>query len=414
VIFLVNGQAHGHLDKTFFKRKRVNMSYIADDILVLVDATSLDGRAREDLFMNSRDRLRDGSLRRAIERELESLLAEHQLLRELRQKRREDALSKKLQDDRALEEVLRDIIQKSPSLAALFITGKRLSDPFNLRKGGTSTLDFVGQRFPTYFRLMKGNERRSAHLGQRFRVQFETDAENLYFHRDLEPGLFQLEQEGEVLDAPPPNLLNGIATLNLQLPAGAKVGDILRWDGQVIDALRPDPFLVAFERVVQPPEQSGGGTGTRRKRADPEGDDRQVPRAVTLPPITSVHKGDWGLHGFDRDSALAVKPDAKGGWDFFVNADNVHLRWEAKATPHRSGSLEAQFKYAMALIGLAILKERPADDGDGETDIEAEVERTTRALSPVILPMIAGLADLEADLAAGPDEEGTLPEDADA
>jgi hypothetical protein len=60
VIFAVNGQAHGSLPKTVFARQRVGMSYLKDDILVLIDASRLDPRVREDLFLNSRDRLVEG------------------------------------------------------------------------------------------------------------------------------------------------------------------------------------------------------------------------------------------------------------------------------------------------------------------------------------------------------------------
>ena len=35
-LFLVNGQAHGFIDKTFFKRAKLRLSYVADDILILV------------------------------------------------------------------------------------------------------------------------------------------------------------------------------------------------------------------------------------------------------------------------------------------------------------------------------------------------------------------------------------------
>lgn len=60
IIFSVNGQAHGFFSKSFFTRKSVGMSYLDDSILVLVDSTEFDGRYKEDLFMNSRDRLRGG------------------------------------------------------------------------------------------------------------------------------------------------------------------------------------------------------------------------------------------------------------------------------------------------------------------------------------------------------------------
>lgn len=57
IIFTVNGQTHGTLTIDFFRRKQVGLSLLADSILVIVDCSRISGRAREDLFMNSRDRL---------------------------------------------------------------------------------------------------------------------------------------------------------------------------------------------------------------------------------------------------------------------------------------------------------------------------------------------------------------------
>ena len=73
-IFTVNGQSHATFPLDFFRHATVKMSYLADSLLVLVDCSTIDGQMREDLFMNSRDRLRGTPLARALERELELLL----------------------------------------------------------------------------------------------------------------------------------------------------------------------------------------------------------------------------------------------------------------------------------------------------------------------------------------------------
>jgi len=73
IIFTVNGQTHGYLTKAFFSRQTVRRGYLSDSLLVVVDCSDFDGRAREDLFMNSRDRLRSGELRSRIEEELNGI-----------------------------------------------------------------------------------------------------------------------------------------------------------------------------------------------------------------------------------------------------------------------------------------------------------------------------------------------------
>ena len=79
IIFLVNGQTHGHLTKEFFNRKDVGrFNDIADSVLVTVDCTNISPRTREDLFKNSRDRLSKHDIRYAIEEKLEEMLKHHQ------------------------------------------------------------------------------------------------------------------------------------------------------------------------------------------------------------------------------------------------------------------------------------------------------------------------------------------------
>jgi hypothetical protein len=102
IIFSVNGQTHGHLKTDFFRRNKVGMSYLKDSILVTIDCSEISQRSRELLFMPSRDRLREGELSLAIEKELEEILSNHQGLRELREKRRREELESILNDAKLL------------------------------------------------------------------------------------------------------------------------------------------------------------------------------------------------------------------------------------------------------------------------------------------------------------------------
>ena len=80
---------------------------------------------------NSRDRLRGGELRDAIERELEILIKDHQGLRALREKRRREEIESKISDSKPLEKALELILKSSPSLLSLFSTGTWLSNPLS-------------------------------------------------------------------------------------------------------------------------------------------------------------------------------------------------------------------------------------------------------------------------------------------
>ena len=152
IIFTLNGQTQGHLTRDFFRRTRtVGLSYLADSILVTVDCSEFSGGAREDLFMNSRDRLSGGDLRAEIEHALEDLLKHHEGLRALRERRRRQELESKLDDSKPLEDILEALLKKSPTLSALFLPGKRASTPFKTIEAQSKEKPFEGKRYPTSY-----------------------------------------------------------------------------------------------------------------------------------------------------------------------------------------------------------------------------------------------------------------------
>jgi hypothetical protein len=183
IIFTINGQTHGSIPKTFFDRSRVRMGRLAKSLLVAVDCSHLSVGAREDLFMNSRDRLSNGELRKAIEEELEDIVGKHPGLRELRDRRRNEEIEGRLKDSKPLEDVLGSILKSSPSLARLFLQGVRLSRPHRAGADGTQegsggaaggSGPFVGKPHPTFFRFhhRKAGEvlQRACEIGRRTRI----------------------------------------------------------------------------------------------------------------------------------------------------------------------------------------------------------------------------------------------------
>ena len=409
LIFTINGQTHHSITKDFFSRRKVNMSYLADSILVTVDASKVSRRAREKLFMTSRDRTRRGELYTAIVRRLEQIIRNDSKLKDLRDRRRREALEDKLSDSKPLKEVLNNIIRKSPSLAALFITGKDLSNPFKPKRVGKKK-EFIGKERPEYFRLFK--KHRKPRLNERpvnrsrFRIQFETDAVDEYFDRDLDPGEFALYCNGTEVSDSDLNLRDGVATLNISLPADSREGDRISYFARVSDVLLYAPFENEFEILVTDADSSNsGGNGNRKSAAGEDDGNREIPDNLAMPEIIEVREGDkeWKEYGFTVHTALVVK-GADDSYDFFINMDNQHLNWELKdqlAQNKEPELLQSRFKYAMVLIGMAILKEA-AKDRDSyfsqeELNPEKLVANLTEMIAPVILPMIHTLGELEFD-----------------
>ncbi len=151
IIFTVNGQVHGNLPASFISRK-LNYTYLEDYLLLVVDATEMPPDFREDFFMTSRDRLVEGEDRDFMENEIKEFLKGHEGLRLLNNKRKEEAITKTVENEEPLD-VLQELINEDPTLAALFGGGTKLKTPYGKDKIETP---FNGQKFPTFSKLKKG------------------------------------------------------------------------------------------------------------------------------------------------------------------------------------------------------------------------------------------------------------------
>ena len=408
IVFSVNGQAHGYLSNSFFSRQAVGMNYIADSLLILLDCSEFDGRAREILFMNSRDRLRSGEFRSQIEETLEDLIKTHLGLRALKMRRRAEEIENKLEDSKPLADVIGQIIKSSPTLAQIFIHGIKLQNPFKIKKSEGQG-KYFGKKFPTYFTLIKEypkNNPKSCPINSRFRLQFKTDAVNDYFDRDSDSGTFTLTVNGKEIKDSLMNLWEGTANLTVTLPEDVKVGQIIYFHSSIVDVTRVFPFTHDFFVLVESKtEPTKGGNGRRKHAAgENEGDVVDQLSGLDLPNVIEIYEPEWEKHGFDREGALKVADSGDNGYDFYVNMDNVHLQTEKKPNMDLDIKiLDARYKYGMILIGIAMLQDNKKEQEsinqqeNGENDIFKKIQDTTRIISPILLPMINSLGSLQSD-----------------
>lgn len=415
VIFTINGQTHGHLTKAFFSRQKVGMSYLQQSILVMLDCSEIEGRAREDLFMNSRDRLSNDTLRFEIEAELEEIIKNHPGLRELKDKRRREDVEHRLSDQKPLADVLKDILNTSPTLSKLFVLGQQLQNPFYTQPAAPTAV-FVGKKFPTFFTLEKKfpiDKPKQAHLGSRFRVTYKTDVVNDYFDRAKDQGKFKAFINDAETDVDV-NLWNGFGYLNVNL-TGYAIGEQLKIRTEVMDINRSEPITEEFYVLVTEPQQrpAPSTAPSRRRPGEPAyGTDETQPAGFALPTIIELSKDgrtghNWDEHGFDKNSALKVLGSEEDGYDFFLNIDNLHLRTEIRgAKPEDALSIEGKYKFGQVLLGLAMLKdatklESAGPESPGMSIFEL-IEKSSQAWSPVIIPMIDNLSALDLSSEAEP------------
>ena len=423
VLFLRNGQTQGTLPKDFFRRDAVKMKPLADDILVFVECDDLTDSVREDLFMPSRDRLADNDFKHSLVDALEKTVRECQELKDLRNQRQQERMKARLEDEQPLADVLQSLIQSSPNLTTLLQLGQRISAPLNTQSTGSDEkIEFKGEVYPSFFKN-KGYEygtpaELARPVNHRVRLTFETDARDDYFTRSAERGSFDLtfldaggiEKKASING---PKLKRGIATVMLDFPDEAKIGERMALVARVSDTFRTFENRIVIN--AQPPANyTGGGSGNRKPPNKNKGKERERPMEVAPPRIKRVYRDGWAVEGFDEFTAMRLEPlgytdDERAElYEFKVNMDNTPLLNEAKQKrldEDRFKLLREQFLYANVLVGLSILladkktKEKSTEDSDVSKEmIEERIGRTCDALAPFIPALVSlGESDLELD-----------------
>jgi len=394
ILLTYNGQTHGNFDRRFYRKSSVGLSYIADHILTIVDCSLISEATHEDLFMNSRDRMRIGNFKKKLENALEEFLKENETLKQIQNRRRAEAIADKLDDEKPLEEVLSSVFKVSSVLSKLFLFGERLQNPMNIGEMGSSD-KYIGKYNPTFFTIAKKTKdnifARDAQIGRKFKIKFKTDAVNDFFSREDYPGSYILQCGTTIYENHWLDLHNGTAILTIPLPDDAQQGDKYKFRCIIIDTNTDNEFINEFEISAVPQIESGGSGKGEQSPPGQKGNKTKSPKGITLPNVLEVKRDGWEEHQFTKESALKVVRAAADteAFDFFINIENIHLQTEVK--PFAKDELKmkiykARYKYAMVLIGLSILSYRVGNEME-ETPEEL-VRLYTEMVSPVILPMI--------------------------
>lgn len=425
VVFTYNGQTHAVYTKDFFRRASVKQDYLWQSLMVFVDCSQISPRAHEKLFMASRDRLRDGELKRSLEAAIEQELRTNPKLKEIATERRDRERAEQPEVSETFRKFLEDMLKRNPALAALLGPGFRIANPYKPLAVVAENKPWVGERFPTRFHF-KGHEpeyelHRDANLNSQVRIAMETDAEDDYFNRDEQPGTFRLlVQQGEewvpAKNWKRPNLLKGAANFTLALPPEAEVGTTLAFEAIIDDPSRVEPFRNRFQLAVKPeriaPPSVPSPSPSPKPPSPKPGDDKSHHGFLDIPNPIEVTEARWKEHDppFTKTTAMVIKaaPDAPEGtiaYDYYVNMDNVYLQAAMKEQPKQTKNLRAQFKFGMSMIALAVVQQdlvsRPkttVEEGDrGPWEVSDQVKLFTSAMAPFLLPMVASLAKLPED-----------------
>ena len=405
VLFSVNGQTHGKLARRFFRTKRVRLDYVANSMLVHVDCSNIDPKHQEELFMNSRDRLADSPFRRDLEHRIEEYLGSNEKLKRFAETRREELLKKKLKDDKSFSEIMKNVLESSPSLAKILARGGRLDDytePTTIRTGSK----FEGRQFPTFFRFRRkaygAVHHRQCEIGRTTKITFDTDAENNYFFRKNDAGksrlvcILKATGETKAFDIDPPDLADGVATLEIRLPKDVEAGETVQVMLEVTDVTQTEPFINVAELDVIPRQEKSPGPPS------PPVDSRNFPN-VDLPVAQWVKESEWNDEvptiPFEKKTAVAItaRPNDQGRqlYDFYLNEDNIYLKNELRKSDKTADLIKEQYRIGMVLVGLGLIQSSPEDEHGA--DLEQSVAETTKALARMIIPIIRDISSIEVD-----------------
>ncbi|TCC94601.1 hypothetical protein EZ428_05215 [Pedobacter frigiditerrae] len=311
VVFSMNGQVHGNFGSEFISRS-LKFNLLKPHLLIHVDCTNMEYDFRSDLFMASRDRLKEGDHTTKLRKFLTSKLGSSKgRLAEI-EKRRRDSISV---DSKNTQEMLKSFSKNLPMDSNLM---KLLNQAFKIdikeekpkikpEQQKTKKIDqeaFRPQRFPSFLKvksqLNEGKKCINLPKGQEKTIRFETDVENHYFDRVEEPGLFTIglvsyipkanngiggtvsgvkEAVEDVFNINTSSPHDGTIRLNLLTNNEVKVGDEIEMKAILTGA--GEEFEELFWIKVVDPEE---------KKETIKKEDQASDNNIGLPPFVLVYK----------------------------------------------------------------------------------------------------------------------------
>jgi len=206
VIFTINGQAQGWLPRRFISQD-LGFSMLRDYMLVHVDCTNILTSFRQDLFMASRDRLKESGSTEALKDKIVQNLKTNEILRDLNQKRKNQLMHESGEDRKVLEKILSNIpidkdllnlLKKNGDLSFLKRLGSSHEEHKNSKNDDGEKLPRPSKRFPSIFKIdlkkdINGKRVKSIPINGKGVIKFETDVVDEYLFRPDEKGDLQLQ-----------------------------------------------------------------------------------------------------------------------------------------------------------------------------------------------------------------------------
>lgn len=311
-IFVLNGQTQGFENKTFISRD-LGFRQLREYMLVSVDCTNIKTSVRNNIFMSSRDRMREGKYYSILKEKLIALLKNDEVLKQLNQEYKGKELLES-KDDKDLIQNIFQHFKSNDNIKKLLSNVKGLysfaSSPA-IRKQNDSTTEGKKKgkkvevpklsRYPSFFRVASLKEKddklyKAVSLGGKGSIVFHTDAENEFLTRNIDKGeleinilTFSNNGEGGGLTPPVPSIPDdklmvsrsgphdGEIKLSFEPTDRAQVGDIFEISAKMISSAGEIEVIVFV------------GVEKEREKREKEPEKEEAPN-FNLPQLIRVFK----------------------------------------------------------------------------------------------------------------------------
>ena len=311
VIFTLNGQTQGTENKTFISID-LGFRQLREYMLICVDCTNIKTSVRNEMFMSSRDRMREGKYYSMLKEQLISLLKNEDSLKKLNQEYKGKELLESKDDKDLIQNLFanlkgnENIRHLLSDLKGLYAFSKTIESPkdsshLNQKKKEVEKPKLV--RFPSYFKVKNLKEKdgklyKAVSLGGKGSVTFETNAENEFLTRNIDKGELEVtilgyNGTGNGGDNPKPPVVHdeklrisrsgpndGEIKLSFEPTDKAEVGDIFEISAKMISASGEFEVIV-FVGIEDKKEKNESQTKTE------ETDN------LNLPGVIKVTQAEW-------------------------------------------------------------------------------------------------------------------------
>lgn len=349
ILFSMNGQVHGHYTTEFITRS-LKYNLLKDYLLINVDCTKMKYEFRKDLFMASRDRLKDGEKAEELRSFIRKKLVKSKL--DNINKRRKESISIDSEDTSELIKSFAKNLSKDSDLFKLIQNTLKLEEkakekpeqkePKEKKAQQKEQKPFRPERFPSFFKLQhKTNNPIPVPVGGEKTLKFETDVEDHYFDRTDEPGDLQVS----ILKIKRTDSIGGNKIVGNKEPG--ELLNIIKSSpdkGTIKITFNPDLDLRQGDEVEVNATLKGAGDKAFQeivflKIIDPEQKKENVPKQeedynnIGLPELIKITKEQWAeleALGISMNYETVISPIASGDIleKIYVNLDsNVFLNY---------------------------------------------------------------------------------------